>query len=255
MAIDISQLLTLLNNAKGKYQTTDPQLYQVIKSLIQTLQLIQSNKGNSDLVQAIADIQKVINALELEGFLTWEDDSATLKNSRELLAGTNITFDDTVINQRTINATSSGGSSTTNSAVYIPTEREINNLLSIPPKDPLLRSMGFTITGGTSTPVTGAQNFANRPATGGVFTHWTAIGFPSGSAVVDIKKAAFSTGAFPSVSSICASDKPTLSSAQVAEGTCTGWTTGFNAGDLFQPNLDSVTTCTAIMVILWFLPR
>lgn len=44
-------------------------------------------------------------------FLTTADEHATLPNSRELLAGTNVTFDDTVAHQRTINATGGGGGS------------------------------------------------------------------------------------------------------------------------------------------------
>ena len=42
-------------------------------------------------------------------YLTWTDESARLPNSRELLAGTGISFNDTVSNQRTISST--GGSS------------------------------------------------------------------------------------------------------------------------------------------------
>jgi hypothetical protein len=44
-------------------------------------------------------------------FLTATDESGTLPNSRQLLAGTNVTFDDSVPNERTINA-SGGGSGT-----------------------------------------------------------------------------------------------------------------------------------------------
>lgn len=42
-------------------------------------------------------------------YLTEVDESADLPNSRALLAGTNVTFDDTVPNARTINVASSGG--------------------------------------------------------------------------------------------------------------------------------------------------
>ena len=42
-------------------------------------------------------------------YLTWTDESARLPNSRELLAGTGITFDDTVPNERTVNGSSAGG--------------------------------------------------------------------------------------------------------------------------------------------------
>lgn len=42
-------------------------------------------------------------------YLTENDETATLPNSRQLLAGTNVTFDDSVAGQRTVSA--SGGSS------------------------------------------------------------------------------------------------------------------------------------------------
>jgi hypothetical protein len=42
-----------------------------------------------------------------ETFLTAADESGTLVNSRQLLAGTNVTFDDAVANQRTVNVASS----------------------------------------------------------------------------------------------------------------------------------------------------
>lgn len=45
-----------------------------------------------------------VDVLAGQDFLTHSDESAALPNSRELLAGTNITFDDTVANERTVNA-------------------------------------------------------------------------------------------------------------------------------------------------------
>lgn len=46
-------------------------------------------------------------------YLTFSDESAGLPNSRNLIAGTGITFDDTVANQRTISAPSAGGAPAT----------------------------------------------------------------------------------------------------------------------------------------------
>ena len=63
----------------------------------------------------------------------------------------------------------------------------------------------------------------------------------SGSLVVDVKKATYS--GFPTTSSICASAKPTLSSAQKSQdSTLSGWTTALAAGDVLEFNVDSVTT-------------
>lgn len=62
----------------------------------------------------------------------------------------------------------------------------------------------------------------------------------SGSIVFDIEKSTYA--GFPTTTSICASAKPTLSSAQKSEdGTLTGWTTTFTAGDVFRIQVDSCT--------------
>jgi hypothetical protein len=78
------------------------------------------------------------------------------------------------------------------------------------------------------------------------------IGDASGSAVVDIKKGTPSSNTtMPTRSSICASAKPTLSSAQrKRDTTLTGWTTALLAGDILEWNLDSVTTCKMITLEL-----
>jgi len=100
---DLSRLVAQLN--ASNLQQTNPQLYQVIKQLIDNLKLIEASiladiSGNSGNIDELLDV----------AFLTAADASALLVNSRQLLAGTNITFDDTTPNQRTINA-SGGGSS------------------------------------------------------------------------------------------------------------------------------------------------
>jgi hypothetical protein len=71
----------------------------------------------------------------------------------------------------------------------------------------------------------------------------------SGSIVVDVKKATYS--GLPTTSSICASAKPTLSSAQKAQDTTlTGWTTTIAAGDWLEFNVDSVTTIKRVTLSL-----
>lgn len=75
-------------------------LYQVINQLINAtkqLQLSQSQSINGNTTD--------ITTLEDQEYLTSADDHLVLPNSRQLLAGTNILFNDTVANQRTISAT------------------------------------------------------------------------------------------------------------------------------------------------------
>jgi hypothetical protein len=71
----------------------------------------------------------------------------------------------------------------------------------------------------------------------------------SGSIVIDVKKASYS--GLPTTASICASAKPTLSSAQKSEDTTlTGWTTAISAGDWLEFNVDSVTTIKRVTLAL-----
>ena len=80
----------------------------------------------------------------------------------------------------------------------------------------------------------------------GTITKWRMVGNDkTGSAVLDYQKATYAN--YPTFASITASDKPTISGAQKAEGTAlTGWTTSFAAGDCFRIVVDSVATFTLI---------
>jgi hypothetical protein len=104
MAVDPARLYQQLLNTG--LQNKDNPLYQLLKSLIdsalgvskQTATIISGGGGGPN----ISDKE----------FLTAADESASLPNSRELLPGTNITFDDTTPNERTVNASGGGGALT-----------------------------------------------------------------------------------------------------------------------------------------------
>ena len=82
-------------------QKENQPLYQVINQLIDaligvanaTITAIDDSSGSS------ADL----TAIEAAQLLTSGDETTTFPNSRELLAGTNVSFDDSVANERTIN--------------------------------------------------------------------------------------------------------------------------------------------------------
>lgn len=85
-------------------QQKDPALYQVISQLIANairLQALTDELINGN----TTDITALLNAT----FLTHTDESALLISSRNLLAGTNVTFDDTIPNERTINVSTEDG--------------------------------------------------------------------------------------------------------------------------------------------------
>lgn len=100
--IDLDRLLTWLN--QSSLQQTNNPLYQVIKTLIKAAQEFQKEQA------AINDATSgSITGFENLDFLTHGDESSTLPNSRQLIAGVGITFDDTTVNQRTISASASSG--------------------------------------------------------------------------------------------------------------------------------------------------
>lgn len=77
----------------------------------------------------------------------------------------------------------------------------------------------------------------------------TLLADQSGSIVVDIWKDTYVN--YPPVvgDSITASAKPTISSAtKSTDSTLTGWTTSISAGDILRFNVDSITTCTRVLV-------
>lgn len=112
----------------------------------------------------------------------------------------------------------------------------------------LTRSVGITIDGGGSTITTGSKGYIYLPFAGTI-TQATLLANASGSIVVDVKKSTYS--GFPTTTSICASAKPTLSSAQKSkDSTLTGWTNTFSADDVLEFVVDSATTVTRVNLVL-----
>lgn len=106
----------------------------------------------------------------------------------------------------------------------------------------------YVIDGGGLTLTTGSKGYIEIPFSGTI----TAVRMQAdstGSIVIDVKKATYS--GLPTTSSICASAKPTLSSARkMQDSTLTGWTTTVTAGDWLEFNVDSVSSLTRIVISL-----
>lgn len=118
-----------------------------------------------------------------------------------------------------------------------------------PPRAPIVRSrrvVGVTFDGGGSTPTVGSVGYLVCPYAG-VIDQWAIVADASGSAVVDVWKAA---GAIPvNANTIAGTEKPTLSAAQLASDlSLTTWTTSVASGDVFGFELESVATCTRVTV-------
>jgi len=107
----------------------------------------------------------------------------------------------------------------------------------------------YIIDGGGVVPSTGLRGTVNVP-TNCTVSGWSLIADQAGSIVVDVLHSTF-TG-FPTNSSICGADKPTLASAQKNENLAlTEWTPGLLAGDVLQFNVVSVAVATRICVTLF----
>jgi len=108
--------------------------------------------------------------------------------------------------------------------------------------------LGIIMGDGSNVISTGFSGAGVVPFTGTI-TEAVLIAKESGNIVVDIKKSTYS--GFPTTSSITASAKPTLSSAQkYSDSTLTGWTTSVSAGDILEFYVDSVATITKCTVFL-----
>ncbi len=113
------------------------------------------------------------------------------------------------------------------------------------------RAPTFIIDGGGTVFVTGVAGSLYIPFTCTISAVTLLAPKESGSVVVDIWKTP--VGSFPANSgnSICASDLPTLSSAQHSQDTTlTGWTLAIAAGDTLTFNVNSVTSLTKLTITL-----
>lgn len=107
----------------------------------------------------------------------------------------------------------------------------------------------FVIDGGGQAITTGLKGYVEVPF-GMWLTRWTILGDQSGSIVVDVLKSNGYAG-FPTVPSIAASAKPTLSAAQKNENTTlVGWTRQLNQGDIIGFTVNSASTVLLTTVAL-----
>ena len=106
----------------------------------------------------------------------------------------------------------------------------------------------YAMGGGQSVLTTGSRGFLEVPFDCTI-TAARLVADQTGSIVVDVKKATYA--GLPTTASICASAKPTLSTARKSEDTTlTGWTTAVVAGDWLEYVIDSVATITQATLVL-----
>lgn len=98
MPIDLDRLKA--NLLTSGLQIKDKALFQVIDQLIQS---VREHVG-----QINATVGSGSNALSTKSFITKNDEAGTLPNSIQLLAGDNVSFDDSVPGKRTIDVSGTG---------------------------------------------------------------------------------------------------------------------------------------------------
>jgi hypothetical protein len=109
-------------------------------------------------------------------------------------------------------------------------------------------ALEFVLGDGIGTLTTGVKGFMEMPF-GGVITQVALLADAVGSAVVDVWKDTYANYPPTVADTICASAKPTLSSAQkYLDSTLTGWTKTFAEGDVFGFNVDSASTVKQVTI-------
>lgn len=99
------------------------------------------------------------------------------------------------------------------------------------------RQLTVTLDGGGSVLSTGAKDIGLRVPYNITLTGWEIKSWPSESTAtvkVDVWKDTFANWPPTSVDSIVGSSTPTLTSAHISSGSCTGWTTALTAGDQLE---------------------
>ncbi len=106
---------------------------------------------------------------------------------------------------------------------------------------------GMKIDGNGAVPSTGSKGFIGPLPFSGTIIRWTLTADLAGDAQITLKKCGY--GAYPIAASIVAAAPVVLSSADKAEDTdLTGWTKAVEAGDFVEVVLDSVSTCTVLLL-------
>lgn len=110
--------------------------------------------------------------------------------------------------------------------------------------------VAFIIDGGGSAITTGIKGDLSLDFAATI-NQVTLLADQSGSIVIDIWKDTYANYPPTVADTITASAKPTITTATKSkDSTLTGWTTSVASGDTLRFNVDSITTCTRVVVVL-----
>lgn len=113
-----------------------------------------------------------------------------------------------------------------------------------------LGTIQYVIDGGGDTITTGIKGDLEIPFACTILAA-TALADQSGSIVVDVWKDTYANYPPTDADSITSATPITISTATKSQDTTlTGWTTSITAGDTLRFNVDSITTCTRVVISL-----
>lgn len=148
------------------------------------------------------------------------------------------------------------GSGTATGAGTAPTHAAGEAVVLAPPAaffnslSPGPSSIQLTIDGGGAVITTGEKAWGQVEA-GGTITGWTLLADQACSIIIDVWVDSYANFPPTNADSITASAPPDLSTvAKDTDSTLSGWTTTFSAGDIFKFNVDSVTDCEKVVLVL-----
>ena len=157
-------------------------------------------------------------------------------------------------------STGTGGIARATSPVFVtpalgtPASGTLTNCMGLPPAGlttaAKTRSIGIVIDGGGSAITTGVKGDISVPFACTI-TGARLLANESGSIVIDVWKDTYANFPPTDADSITASAPPTLTAATKSDDTTlTGWATSITAGDTLRFNVDSITTCTRVVLQL-----
>ena len=201
-----------------------------------------------------------------EDFLTHSDESATLPNSRRLVAGSNITLNTATPGQVIVAASAPGTGDVVGPAASVDMEIALfdsttGKLLERATGTGFVKAtsgvysvvtlkggVGITVDGAGEVLTTGIKGYFRCPYAGTIVAA-RLLADQSGDIVFDVWKDTYANFPPTDADSITAAAPPTISGATKSEDTTlTGWTTSVTAGDIFAFNIDSVATITRVVL-------
>lgn len=127
----------------------------------------------------------------------------------------------------------------------------VDDIIGLAPATTVTSAIGYAIDGGGAVITTGQLKGCLLVPYDCTIESVTLLANASGSIVVDIWKDTYANYPPTNADSICASAKPTLSSAAKSQDTTlTGWTKTISAGDVLVFNVDSASTVQHVTLVL-----